>query len=211
MLFLCLIGHVQQPGAAVTLQQQLAEEPVLDLKSGYVQRALPSLPKQGRVVPWRLHQNYVKDLLAEVKAKNPAANGPTCRSKSHQSNEDEDGIQNARVCHKAITREMTIPSRTPAMRPADAPCSANGTGGCLVKGLTAMDAAGTVLREDARDGGAQPRPRGAARPGRPDDVGEHRLLLRRVQHAQGQPHAAGGWLASDPQTEAAQVASLRPD
>ena len=40
------------------------EEPVLSFSSGYVQRALPSLPKQGSRAPWRLHQNYVKDLVA---------------------------------------------------------------------------------------------------------------------------------------------------
>ena len=40
------------------------EEAVLSFSSGYVQRALPSLPKQGSRAPWRLHQNYVKDLLA---------------------------------------------------------------------------------------------------------------------------------------------------
>jgi cation diffusion facilitator CzcD-associated flavoprotein CzcO len=38
-------------------------EPVLDLKSGYVHRALAELPRQGVHPPWRLHQNYVKDLL----------------------------------------------------------------------------------------------------------------------------------------------------
>ena len=36
--------------------------PVLDFNSGYVQRALDTLPKQGTKTPWRLHQNYVKDL-----------------------------------------------------------------------------------------------------------------------------------------------------
>ena len=40
------------------------EEPVLSFSSGYVQRALPSLPRQGSRAPWRLHQNYVRDLLA---------------------------------------------------------------------------------------------------------------------------------------------------
>ena len=40
------------------------EEPALSFTSGYVRRALPSLPKQGTRAPWRLHQNYVKDLLA---------------------------------------------------------------------------------------------------------------------------------------------------
>ena len=37
-------------------------EPVLDFNSGYVLRALDSLPRQGSKTPWRLHQNYVKDL-----------------------------------------------------------------------------------------------------------------------------------------------------
>ena len=39
------------------------EEPVLDFTSGYVQRALGSLPKQGSKTPWRLHQNYALDLI----------------------------------------------------------------------------------------------------------------------------------------------------
>jgi len=39
------------------------EEPVLDFTSGYVQRALSSLPKQGSKTPWRLHQNYALDLI----------------------------------------------------------------------------------------------------------------------------------------------------
>ena len=37
-------------------------EPVIDFTSGYVQRALHALPKQGSKQPWRLHQNYIKDL-----------------------------------------------------------------------------------------------------------------------------------------------------
>jgi cation diffusion facilitator CzcD-associated flavoprotein CzcO len=36
--------------------------PVIDLKSGYVLRAVDQLPKQGARAPWRLHQNYVKDV-----------------------------------------------------------------------------------------------------------------------------------------------------
>jgi cation diffusion facilitator CzcD-associated flavoprotein CzcO len=42
----------------------LHEEPAIDFTSGYVQRALPFLPKQGSRAPWRLYQNYVKDLVA---------------------------------------------------------------------------------------------------------------------------------------------------
>ena len=37
-------------------------ERVLDFTSGYVQRALHTLPSQGSKMPWRLHQNYFKDV-----------------------------------------------------------------------------------------------------------------------------------------------------
>ena len=36
--------------------------PIIDLKSGYVLRAIDQLPKQGLRFPWRLHQNYFKDI-----------------------------------------------------------------------------------------------------------------------------------------------------
>lgn len=38
-------------------------EPIIDLKSGYVLRAVDRLPKQGPSAPWRLHQNYPRDVL----------------------------------------------------------------------------------------------------------------------------------------------------
>ncbi|MFJ8582132.1 flavin-containing monooxygenase [Micromonospora sp. NPDC093277] len=37
--------------------------PLIDLRSGYVLRAVDRLPKQGPRAPWRLHQNYPRDLL----------------------------------------------------------------------------------------------------------------------------------------------------
>ena len=42
----------------------LVESPVFDFTSGYVQRAQSRLPKQGDRAPWRLYQNYVKDLFS---------------------------------------------------------------------------------------------------------------------------------------------------
>jgi cation diffusion facilitator CzcD-associated flavoprotein CzcO len=39
-----------------------ATEPFIDLRSGYVLRALDALPKQGSRTPWRLHQNYPRDV-----------------------------------------------------------------------------------------------------------------------------------------------------
>lgn len=37
-------------------------EPALDFNSGYVLRALNEIPSQGSKTPWRVHQNYVKDI-----------------------------------------------------------------------------------------------------------------------------------------------------
>ncbi|HWN33981.1 MAG TPA: NAD(P)/FAD-dependent oxidoreductase [Pseudonocardia sp.] len=44
-----------EPGAALT--------PLLDLKSGYVQRSINTLPKQGPAAPWKAYQNYIRDVL----------------------------------------------------------------------------------------------------------------------------------------------------
>jgi cation diffusion facilitator CzcD-associated flavoprotein CzcO len=40
------------------------EVPWLDFTSGYVQRAIQQLPRQGSQKPWKLHQNYARDLMA---------------------------------------------------------------------------------------------------------------------------------------------------
>jgi cation diffusion facilitator CzcD-associated flavoprotein CzcO len=39
-------------------------EPMFTLTSGYIQRAIDQLPKQGVKEPWRIRQNYVRDMLA---------------------------------------------------------------------------------------------------------------------------------------------------
>ena len=39
-------------------------EPFIDFNSGYVLRAIQNFPKQGSKPPWRLHQNYARDILA---------------------------------------------------------------------------------------------------------------------------------------------------
>ena len=43
--------------------RSIAEEPAIDFSSGYIQRAMDELPKQGSRRPWRLHQNYALDIL----------------------------------------------------------------------------------------------------------------------------------------------------
>ena len=44
-------------------ETKVIEEPLLDFSSGYVQRSLSDLPRQGNVKPWKLYQNYILDLL----------------------------------------------------------------------------------------------------------------------------------------------------
>src|SRR3954464_1044070 len=40
-----------------------ATVPLVDLQSGYVMRSIDKLPKQGPAAPWRLYQNYPRDVL----------------------------------------------------------------------------------------------------------------------------------------------------
>ena len=42
----------------------MEEEPFASLTSGYVQRAIGMMPKQGSKRPWRMHRNYALDALA---------------------------------------------------------------------------------------------------------------------------------------------------
>ncbi len=53
-------GYVQ---ATPTKDASVTEAPFLDFSSGYVQRALDQLPRQGVTKPWKLYQNYALDLM----------------------------------------------------------------------------------------------------------------------------------------------------
>ncbi|MBN1096925.1 NAD(P)/FAD-dependent oxidoreductase [Blastococcus sp. TML/C7B] len=60
-----LLQHLDRRGLAVATPlapPEGADLPFLDLAAGYVQRSLAQLPKQGRRTPWRLHQNYIRDV-----------------------------------------------------------------------------------------------------------------------------------------------------
>ncbi len=61
-----LLAHMDEHGFTACRPERdpnIEEEPILNFSSGYVQRALPAIPKQGNVRPWKLFQNYVLDLL----------------------------------------------------------------------------------------------------------------------------------------------------
>jgi hypothetical protein len=42
----------------------VTEEPFIDFTSGYVMRSIDKFPRQGSRAPWRLYQNYARDILA---------------------------------------------------------------------------------------------------------------------------------------------------
>lgn len=42
----------------------IAEEPMMGLTSGYMQRARDTMPRQSARKPWKMHQNYLRDLLS---------------------------------------------------------------------------------------------------------------------------------------------------
>ena len=48
---------------------EVPEVPLMDFASGYVQRAVHTLPRQGTTAPWTLKQNYLHDALALRRAR----------------------------------------------------------------------------------------------------------------------------------------------
>ena len=63
-----LLNHMDRRGHRICVAEPGADpverRPMLEFSSGYVRRAEGSLPSQGARAPWRVHQNYLKDLLA---------------------------------------------------------------------------------------------------------------------------------------------------
>jgi len=68
-IFVCrLLTHMRRVGAREcrpgTGEASMPVAPWVDFTSGYFQRALHLLPKQGSKKPWKLNQNYLSDLAA---------------------------------------------------------------------------------------------------------------------------------------------------
>lgn len=60
-----LLKHLDANGyVSATPRTPIGEtaSPFLDLDAGYIRRGVGEMAKQGSHVPWRLHQNYVKDI-----------------------------------------------------------------------------------------------------------------------------------------------------
>ncbi|MGY1664449.1 flavin-containing monooxygenase [Geodermatophilus sp. SYSU D00696] len=61
-----LLAHLDRNGYAAATPLAPAEggtAPIIGLSAGYVQRSIAALPKQGARAPWKLYQNYVRDVL----------------------------------------------------------------------------------------------------------------------------------------------------
>jgi monooxygenase len=62
-----LLKHMDKHGHAIAaphLDDPTVEAlPFMDFTSGYIQRAVHLLPRQGSKRPWRLYQNYPRDLV----------------------------------------------------------------------------------------------------------------------------------------------------
>jgi monooxygenase len=65
--YMCrLLNHMDEHGydRCTPIEPEPSERrtPIIDFSSGYVLRVVDQLPKQGDRTPWRLHQNYFKDI-----------------------------------------------------------------------------------------------------------------------------------------------------
>jgi monooxygenase len=64
--FVCrLLRHMDEHGVRRVVAPRdpsVGEERLIDFSSGYILRALDELPRQGDREPWRLRQNYLKDV-----------------------------------------------------------------------------------------------------------------------------------------------------
>ena len=62
-----LLNHLDKKGLAYAVPRNndasVEERPWVDFSSSYFARALHMFPKQGNKAPWRLYQNYPKDIL----------------------------------------------------------------------------------------------------------------------------------------------------
>ena len=62
-----LLNQMDKQGVAACIPEEdpsaMVDDEYIDFSSGYVQRALNRLPKQGMKSPWRNYQNYIKDIF----------------------------------------------------------------------------------------------------------------------------------------------------
>jgi hypothetical protein len=66
--YMCrLLNHMKKHGLSQCTPRNtdpsVTGEPWIDFSSGYVQRSLALFPQQGSKAPWKLRQNYARDIM----------------------------------------------------------------------------------------------------------------------------------------------------
>ena len=64
--YICrILNHMEKTQTQLCMpvdDENMEDIPFIDMNSGYIQRALNKVPKQGQKSPWRLYQNYIRDM-----------------------------------------------------------------------------------------------------------------------------------------------------
>jgi cation diffusion facilitator CzcD-associated flavoprotein CzcO len=62
-----MLNHMDEHGFRQVMPRErdpdMPTQPFIDLKSGYVMRSIDKFPRQGLTSPWRLYQNYARDIV----------------------------------------------------------------------------------------------------------------------------------------------------
>ena len=64
--FCRIINHMEKTQTQQCMpvdDENMEDIPFIDMNSGYISRALDKVPKQGIKSPWRLYQNYLRDMM----------------------------------------------------------------------------------------------------------------------------------------------------
>ncbi|MGN2641265.1 flavin-containing monooxygenase [Nocardia takedensis] len=78
-----ILNHMDRNDYAAVVPRprgDLAERPLLDLASGYVQRSIAEFPRQGDRHPWKVRQNYLLDSATTMRTDLSKTLEPTKRS-----------------------------------------------------------------------------------------------------------------------------------
>ncbi|MGK8504024.1 flavin-containing monooxygenase [Nocardia asiatica] len=82
-----VLNHMDRKGYAAVVPQpqgELAEHPLLDLASGYIQRSIGEFPRQGDRHPWKVRQNYLLDSATTLRTDLDKTLTPTPKSAVRQ-------------------------------------------------------------------------------------------------------------------------------
>jgi monooxygenase len=88
-----LLNHMAAHGCTQATPRPGGEAgiaPFIDLSSGYVQRSIAAFPRQGAGDPWRVHQNYLRDI--RLLRRGPVDDGMEFRAVAGRPAEREPGL-----------------------------------------------------------------------------------------------------------------------